>query len=77
MKTLFDKIDFAGLALKNRFFRSAMREGSANAAGYVTEELVKIYAALAKGGVGAIITGQAFVTDAEQSIQSGQMGIFD
>ena len=30
-----------------------------------------------KGGVGAIITGQTFVNDAEQSIQSGQMGLYD
>jgi len=75
MKTLFDKTDFAGLVLKNRFFRSATRDGFANASGYVTEALENIYANLAKGGVGAIITGQTFVTDAEQSIQPGQMGI--
>jgi 2,4-dienoyl-CoA reductase-like NADH-dependent reductase (Old Yellow Enzyme family) len=77
MKSLFDQTDSAGLHLKNRFFRSATRDGLADERGQVTEELVQLYENLAKGGVGTIITGHAYVTDVEQSKQPRQMGIYD
>ncbi len=77
MKSLFDRTEFAGLHLKNRFFRSATRDGFADDRGQVTPELVQIYENLAKGGVGTIITGHAYVTDVEQSKQPCQMGIYD
>ncbi|MDJ0784015.1 MAG: NADH:flavin oxidoreductase [Desulfosarcinaceae bacterium] len=75
MKSLFDQTEISGLHLKNRFFRSATRDGYADANGYATPELVEIYARLARGGVAAIITGHAFVTDVEATRQPGQMGI--
>lgn len=77
MKSLFEQTCFSGLQLKNRFVRSATRDGFADERGHITEELQAIYEDLAKGGVGAIITGHAFVTDREQSKQPGQMGIYD
>ncbi|TWJ14007.1 NADH:flavin oxidoreductase [Geobacter argillaceus] len=77
MKSLFDRTHFAGLHLKNRFFRSATRDGFADERGQVTPELVQIYENLAMGGVGTIITGHAYVTDREQSKQPCQMGIYD
>ncbi len=77
MKSLFDQTHLAGLHLKNRFFRSATRDGLADERGQVTEELVQVYENLAKGGVGTIITGHTYVTDVEQSKQPRQMGIYD
>ena len=77
MKSLFDQTEFAGLHLKNRFIRSATRDGLADDRGQVTPELLQVYADLAKGGVGTIITGHAYVTDIEQSKQPRQMGMYD
>ncbi|MFZ2950258.1 MAG: NADH:flavin oxidoreductase, partial [Desulfuromonadaceae bacterium] len=77
MKSLFDQTCFAGLHLKNRFIRSATRDGLADDRGQVTQELLRVYENLAKGGVGTIITGHAYVTDVEQSKQPRQMGIYD
>jgi len=45
------------IELKNRLVRSATWEGIAKPDGSVTEEAYQIYEDLAKGGVGAIITG--------------------
>ena len=57
MKKIFDPIQLNYLAVKNRLVRSATWEGTANPDGSVTEEAYEIYEELAKGGVGAIITG--------------------
>ncbi|MBQ9045890.1 MAG: NADH:flavin oxidoreductase [Oscillospiraceae bacterium] len=57
MKQVFENVSLGTLALKNRLVRSATWEGIANPDGSVTEGAYKIYTELAKGGVGAIITG--------------------
>ncbi len=57
MKQVFENAKLGGLALKNRLIRSATWEGIARQDGSVTEEAYEIYDELAKGGVGAIITG--------------------
>ena len=57
MKSVFEAITCNGLKMKNRLVRSATWEGIANPDGSVTEEAYEIYAELAKGGIGAIITG--------------------
>ena len=57
MKKIFDPIQLNYMAVKNRLVRSATWEGTANPDGSVTEEAYEIYDELAKGGVGAIITG--------------------
>lgn len=77
MKSLFDKTRLDGLRMKNRFIRSATRDGLADERGYLTPQLLQIYEELAKGGVGTIITGHAYVTELEQSKQPRQMGIYD
>ena len=76
MKTLFDQTQLAGMNLKNRFFRSATYDGFADDRGHVTEALSEVYEKLAKGGVGAIITGLTYVSDQEQPLPQ-QMGIYD
>lgn len=57
MKKIFEAVKMNHIELKNRLFRSATWEGIANQDGSVTEEAYGIYEELAKGGVGAIITG--------------------
>ena len=49
------------MVVKNRLVRSATFESMASEDGSVTDELVRFYKTLAKGGVGLIITGLAYV----------------
>jgi 2,4-dienoyl-CoA reductase-like NADH-dependent reductase (Old Yellow Enzyme family) len=49
------------IQLKNRLVRSATFENAVNIDGKVTDELIEIYRALGRGGVGLIITGAACV----------------
>lgn len=66
MKNLFDKTTVKNLELKNRFIRSAMHEGLADKEdGSVTDEIIKIYEDIAKGGISTIITGFAFTMEGE------------
>lgn len=76
MKSLFEQTEFAGMTLKNRFIRSATYDGVADERGHVTEELLRIYEDLAKGGVGTIVTGLTYVTDFE-AVNRGQMGMYN
>ena len=57
MKRIFDKVALNHLTLKNRLVRSATWEGIAAQDGSLPEQAYAIYDELAKGGVGAIITG--------------------
>lgn len=75
MKTLFDETQIGTMKLKNRFFRGAFYEGLADEKGHMTPELSKIYEDLAKGGVGTIFTGYAFITADEQA-SPRMMGIY-
>lgn len=61
MKSVFGDIEIAGVKLKNRIFRSATHEGMADKNGCPTEILLKKYELLARGEVGAIITGYAAI----------------
>lgn len=63
------------MALSNRFVRSATWEGMATTGGGVTPKLVETIAALAKGGVGLIITSHAYVRPEGQA-GPWQIGIF-
>lgn len=76
MKTLFDKTKILNMEMKNRFIRGALWENLADEKGHMTSKLFNIYEELAKGGVGTIITGYAFVTKDEQP-NPGMMGIYD
>lgn len=57
MNRVFEKTNLAGIQLNNRIFRSATHERMADAHGFPTEALSRKYVALAKGGIGCIITG--------------------
>ena len=54
---IFEESTIAGIKLKNRTFRSATHEGLGDTEGYPKEDLEEMYIRMAKGGVGAIITG--------------------
>ena len=57
MKHVFEPIKMNHIEMKNRLVRSATWEGIANPDGSIAEDAFEIYEELAKGGVGAIITG--------------------
>lgn len=76
MRTIFEESTLNGMKLKNRLVRSATWENMADAQGYMTEKLFSVYEDLAKGGVGMIITGYAFVTRDEQP-NPGMLGIYN
>ncbi len=61
MKSLFHGTQINGMTLANRFVRSATWSGLADDDGYVTPRLVEVVQKLARGGVGLIITGHAYV----------------
>jgi 2,4-dienoyl-CoA reductase-like NADH-dependent reductase (Old Yellow Enzyme family) len=66
MKTLFDKTILGGIEVENRFVRSATWENMTTDKGQLTAELIDLYADLAKGGAGLLITGYAAVMGNEQ-----------
>lgn len=57
MKQVFEPVKMNHIELKNRLVRSATWEGIAAPDGSIEEKAYAIYEELAKGGVGAIITG--------------------
>ena len=61
MNQLFAGSNIGGMTLPNRFVRSATWEGMAAEDGSVTPKLIETMVALAKGGVGLIITSHAYV----------------
>jgi len=61
MSLLFTPIKIGNTELPNRFVNSATHEVMAQKTGEVSNELIKRYEKLAKGGVGLIITGLMFV----------------
>jgi 2,4-dienoyl-CoA reductase-like NADH-dependent reductase (Old Yellow Enzyme family) len=65
----FDRIVLKSLDIPNRFVRSATWEGLAAADGSVTPELAGRMAELARGEVGLIISGHAYVS------REGQAGL--
>lgn len=67
MTKLFEPTQIRDLILPNRFIRSATWEGLAGEDGSCTPELVDLIVELAKGKVGLIITGHAYVSSAGQA----------
>ena len=75
MSRLFESGNINGMVLANRFVRSATWEGMAADDGAVTPRLIETMDALAKGGVGMIISSHAYVTPEGQAGR-WQLGIY-
>lgn len=75
MNMLFESSTIKGMQLSNRFVRSATWEGMAEADGAVTQRLTETMAALARGGVGLIITSHAYVRRDGQATP-WQLGVY-
>jgi len=58
---LFEATKINSMTIKNRFVRSATWEGMAKDDGTCTKRLVDLMSQLARGGVGLIITGHAYI----------------
>jgi 2,4-dienoyl-CoA reductase-like NADH-dependent reductase (Old Yellow Enzyme family) len=75
MPSLFDPIRIGSMEVKNRFVRSSTHEAMADENGCPGPGLFKCYENLAKGEVGLIITGMAFVSQEGRSTAKGMLGI--
>jgi 2,4-dienoyl-CoA reductase-like NADH-dependent reductase (Old Yellow Enzyme family) len=75
MSKVFEESTINGMALRNRFVRSATWEGMAGVDGGVTPKLTDLMVQLAKGSVGMIMTSHAYV---RKDGQAGpwQLGIY-
>ena len=71
---MFEPITVGGVEIRNRFVRSATWDSSATADGEVTNDSVHIFENLARGGVGLIVTGYAYVSEPGKAA-AGQYGI--
>jgi 2,4-dienoyl-CoA reductase-like NADH-dependent reductase (Old Yellow Enzyme family) len=58
-----EPITIDGVEIRNRFMRSATWDSSATDEGEVTDLSVEVIERLARGGVGLIVTGYAYVSD--------------
>jgi len=74
MPELFEPVSINGMTLKNRFVRSATYEGMANSDGSCTDRLIELTGDLAKGGVGLIIPGYAYISQ-QGKARPGQTGV--
>ncbi|MFC2100724.1 NADH:flavin oxidoreductase [Bacteroidota bacterium] len=72
---IFEKANIGTCVLKNRLIRSATYEGMCDEKGFPQNDYYTLYENLAKNGVGAIITGFAYVSINGKAIQTGQAGI--
>jgi len=75
MAHIFDKTQIKQMTLKNRFVRSATWEGMGREDGSSTPQFTDLMVKLAKGGVGLIITGHAYIAPAGQA-SPYQLGIY-
>lgn len=69
MKNIFDEMTLNRLKLKNRLIRSATWLALADDKGNLTDKIFETYEKLAKGGVGAIITGITTVSPHDALIE--------
>lgn len=71
MQILSTPFEFNGMRLRNRLVRSATHEGLASPEGFWTPEMAEAQERLARGGVGLIVTGHAYVS-VEGRVRPGQ-----
>lgn len=71
-KDIFDRTTLGGIPMKNRLIRSATWEDLVARNGMFDERLIRLYAKLAEGGIGLIITGFTSVSDMDNDF-SGMM----
>jgi 2,4-dienoyl-CoA reductase-like NADH-dependent reductase (Old Yellow Enzyme family) len=76
MSVLFSPRKIGNVELPNRFVNSATYEAMAKETGEVSDELIKRYARLAKGGIGLCITGLMYVHASGRGYKN-QTGIYD
>lgn len=76
MTKLTDSFVLNRRKIKNRFFRSATVESMADTEGHVTDQLLKLYYDLAKGGTGLIVTGIGAVSPSGKTLIN-QIGVWD
>ncbi|TWJ33536.1 oxidoreductase [Geobacter argillaceus] len=76
MRKLFDETSIKGMLLNNRLVRSATWEGMCAPDGRPTQKLAAYYGTLARGGVGLIISGYAYVRPDGKQLP-GQLGVHD
>lgn len=63
VSSLFQPITIDGVEIRNRFLRSATWDRTGTDDGEVTDASVRIIEGLARGGVGLIVTGYAYVSE--------------
>jgi len=74
MSALFEPCTIGNLQLPNRFLRSATWDATADVSGSATDNSVALYRELAKGEIGLIISGYAFVSEHGKA-NPGQYGV--
>ena len=75
MPEIFEQTRIKSMTLPNRIVRSATHEGMAEKDGGPSERLRKLYGRLARGGIGCIITGYAYVSREGESHFPGMLAI--
>ncbi len=72
--SLFAPITIRGRVIRNRVAMCAMNDNLAAPDGLVTQHEVDYYAARAAGGVGLLVSGNAFIDDKVSKISATQLG---